>query len=149
MDEYIILRDQEDKTTKLIETAVSVFIKNKKLLMDKRLPSKAIYPGLLMCPSGLMQEEELFEDSIKRRMKEELGITVEKSEYLFSIPDTDPISRKKFSHNFIVINKYLGEIKKSKEAEDLQWLTYDQLKEQKLVPIVEKLVDSLRRMNYF
>jgi mutator protein MutT len=127
-------------------TVVAVFIKNKKLLMDKRRKSKKVYAGFLMCPSGHINEKESFNDALKREMREELGIDVNKSKYLFTIDDTDTFSKLKFRHNFMLIKSYDGRLEMSREAETLIWMSYDNLMKTQLVPIVKKLVDRLHRI---
>lgn len=124
-------------------TVVSIFIENKKLLMDKRSGSKKVYANFLMCPSGHIENNESFEDAIKREMKEELNIEVKKSKYLFAIDDLDPFSKLKFRHNFILIESYTGKIKASRESKGLVWMSYEELMKIYLVNIVKDLIEKL------
>ena len=131
----------------LNNTVVAIFIKDKKLLMDQRNKSRKVYAGLLMCPSGHIEEGESLEDALNREMKEELGINVDKSKYLFTVDDTDPFSKLGFRHNFMLIESYEGNIEKSREAENLIWMSYNELMKMRLAPIVSKLINRLKEMS--
>ena len=127
-------------------TVVAVFIKNKKLLMDKRSKSKKVYANFLMCPSGHIRENESLNDALKREMREELGIVVNNSQYLFAIEDMDPFSKLQFRHNFMFIESYEGKIEKSRESEALFYMSYDELMKMHVVPIVKKLGKRLHKL---
>ena len=135
------------KTLK-IQTVVSVFIKNNRLLMEKRSDKKGVYPGFLMCPSGHVENGESYKQAIQREMKEELGIEVKKLKFLFSMDDKDTVSKKVFQHNFLRIISFKGKIKNSKESNKLIWMDYEQLKERELVLIVERLVERLKNKKF-
>lgn len=127
-------------------TIVAVFIQNGKLLMNQRDESRKLYAGYLMCPSGHIENNETFEEALRREMKEELGIEIHESKFLFTIDDTDPFSGLGFRHNFMLAESYEGKIEKSKEG-DLIWMPYSELTKAQLAPIVNKLVEKLREMN--
>lgn len=129
------------------KTVVAVFIRDKRLLMDQRGRSRKVYAGFLMCPSGHIEKGESLSDALRREMKEELGINVTTSTYLFTIDDVDPWSKLSFKHNFLLIDSFEGEITESKEAEGLMWLSYDDVMGRELAPIVTKLVNQLHRKN--
>jgi 8-oxo-dGTP pyrophosphatase MutT (NUDIX family) len=132
-----------------IQTVVGVFLDQGRLLMEMRSAQKKVYAGLLMCPSGHVEEGEGFERAFEREMLEELGIGIMKSRLLFSMDDADPSSRKEFTHNFMLVESYEGKIGASNEALELRWLTYDEAKREKLALIVERLVDRLRGTGMF
>jgi len=131
----------------MINTAVAVFIKGRKLLMEKRSNDRNVYAGFLMCPSGHINDTESSEQALKREMKEELGINILETEFLFDIHNIDPFSKKDFCHNFMLVKSFEGRIKKSREAEKLVWMSYDELKKHNPVLIVRKLVDKLHEMD--
>ncbi|MFH0715062.1 MAG: NUDIX hydrolase [Candidatus Diapherotrites archaeon] len=128
-------------------TVVAVFIKGKKLLMDKRKDSKKVYASFLMCPSGHIEEGESLEKALAREMKEELDIEVLKSNYLFTIEDIDPFSKNEFKHNFMLVEKYTGEIKNTLEGNSLKYMEYSKIMKAKPVLIVEKLTKKLHAKN--
>lgn len=128
-----------------IETVVAIFIKNNKLLIEKRSKSKNVYAGFLMCPSGHIENNETFEEAINREMKEELGLPKVKSNYLFSIMDRDPFSNTDFNHNIMIIESFDGIIRNSSEADELIWMSYEELKKQNLIPVVQTLVEKLHQ----
>jgi hypothetical protein len=66
---------------------------------------------------------------------------------LFSIDDIDPFSKKEFNHNFMMIESYKGDLRiKDKEAEELRWLSYNEIVKEGMVPIVQKAADRLHHM---
>jgi 8-oxo-dGTP pyrophosphatase MutT (NUDIX family) len=48
------------------------------VLIAKRRENKELYPGKWECGSGQVKEGENFEEAIKRKIKEELGVIVER-----------------------------------------------------------------------
>lgn len=132
-----------------IQTVVAVFIRDNKLLMEKRSKDKKVYPELLMCPSGHIENGESFEESVDREMKEELGLSNVKSRYLFDIKDKDLFSKKYFNHKIMLIESFSGNIENSREADRLIWKNYDELKKETLALVVRKLVEKLHEQNIF
>jgi len=131
------------------KTVVAVFIKNGKLLTEQRAKDRPVYPRFLMCPSGHVKENELLEQAMKREMKKELGIEVKQQNFLFSIDDVDPFSKKLFRHNFMQIKSFEGTINESHEAKSLYWKTYKELEDQECALIVRKLVKKLHKSGLF
>lgn len=127
----------------MINSVVAVFIKDKKILMEKRPETKRAYANFLMCPAGLIKEDESFIEALKREMKEELRVDINDSKYLFTIEDIDPISKLSFRNNFMLISSYEGNIEKSKEVKSLIWMSYSELKKTELATIVDKLIERL------
>jgi 8-oxo-dGTP diphosphatase len=131
------------------ETVVSVFIREGKILMEQRSKSKNVYRGLLMCPSGHVEEGESLYEALRREMREELDIEVTKARYLFTTDDVDPTSETDFRHNFMLVESFEGIIYGSREAERLYWKSYGELEKTELAPIARKLVDRLYEMGLF
>ncbi|MCC8144991.1 MAG: NUDIX domain-containing protein [Bacteroidales bacterium] len=71
-------------------TAAFILNKDDKLLVAKRAkdPSK----GTLDLPGGFIDLYETAEEAIKREIAEETGLTIEKFNYLFSLPNIYPYS---------------------------------------------------------
>ena len=127
----------------MINTVVAVFIKDKKILMEKRPETKRAYANFLMCPAGLIKENESFIETLKREMKEELHVDVTTAKHLFTIYDKDPLSKLEFKNNFMLIESYNGKIEKTEEAKNLVWLSYGELKKIELASITDKLIEKL------
>ena len=128
---------------------MAVFLNNGKLLMEQRGQDRRVYAGYLMCPSGHVEVGETIGQTLRREMMEELGIIVTGSTFLFDIDDTDPSSRQEFRHNFMLVKSYEGIITKTKESEELRWLTYEEVNTRHVIPIVERLVDRLHQAGLF
>ena len=112
-------------------------------MMEERGNHRPVYAGLLMCPSGHLERGETPRMALSREMREELGIVVEKSQCLFRIDDTDPHSKKRFRHSFMLVKSYEGEIEKSAEAKRLRWLTLEEISKENTVRLVKKFVSRL------
>lgn len=127
-------------------TVVAVFIEGKRLLMEQRGVRK-VYSKFLMCPSGHIEEGESLQEALSREMKEELGVSIKKAFHLFTLEDKDPFSKKDFQHHFMHIESFEGEIKSSKEAEKMEWLSYHEIQKKESPPIVQKLIQKLHEKN--
>jgi len=139
----------KEKQGTQIETIVAVFLKDKRLLMERRSKDRGVYAGFLMCPSGHLEQGESLEQAMKREMKEELGIEIKGQRFLFAIDDLDSFSKKLFKHNFMLIKDFEGKIDESSEAKSLCWKSYKELEGQKLALIARKLVEKLREQGLF
>lgn len=115
--------------------------------MDQRRSDKKVYPGFLMCPSGHIKESEKPLEALGREMNEELGLNNIQAKYLFSIRDTDPVSKLRFNHKFYLIQNFAGKIKFTREGEKLKWQSYGLLKKLKLAKVVSTLVQKLHKAN--
>jgi 8-oxo-dGTP pyrophosphatase MutT (NUDIX family) len=128
------------------ETVVSVFIREGKLLMERRRKDKDVYAGFVTCPSGHIKEGESLHEALRREMREELDIEVTGARHLFTIDDVDPTSKRRFRHNFMLIESFDGTVGISREAVGLLWKSYGEMDGLGLAPIARKLVDRLHGM---
>ncbi|MDC7221403.1 MAG: NUDIX domain-containing protein [Spirochaetales bacterium] len=58
--------------------------RNDKILIQKRSITKKRYPGYWEIPGGAMEDLETAEDTIRREMREELGIEISNLENLYT-----------------------------------------------------------------
>lgn len=101
-------------------TATAVIIKDSKLLLLKR--HEEPFNGWWDFPGGYMQENESPKETIKREIKEELGVNIQTT-YIKAFPGTASWKEEKFpviSHAFLA--DFDGEIKINEENSDHKWI---------------------------
>ena len=118
------------------------------VLIAKRNNEREIYPGKWECGGGQVREGENFEEAIKRQMKEELGIIVEKiSPFCIYDIDMPKLDKKKIPGICFIcfFNEYVNgkepEIDASEHTE-WKWQSVNNLKDVDFIPI---LVNDIRR----
>jgi 8-oxo-dGTP pyrophosphatase MutT (NUDIX family) len=94
----------------LVETAVAVFVKNGKVLFEKRVEGDA-YAGFLTLPGGARNPREPLEETLRREMREELGVEVKEAKPLLRKSNKDPITGQEFLHHFFLVRKYSGRMR--------------------------------------
>lgn len=133
----------------VVQTVVIVLISERKLLCEIRSKEKRVYPGFLMCPGGHLEEGESLEECFKREVFEEFGVVAKKFSFLFSFSDEDSFSKKRFLHNFFLLEEFDGKLQRSRESLELQWLSYEEILQFKNVPEIHlKLVNELRKRSF-
>lgn len=127
-------------------TSTAIIHKNGKYLIAKRSLDKKAFPGKWAVPGGGLEVDDYInlpktthdiwyfaiDKSLRREIKEEVGLEVEKLKYLldmaFILPDGIP--------NIILsyyCNYKSGEVKLNEENTDYKWVTYDEAKDYDLV----------------
>jgi len=70
-------------------------------------------------------------------VKGEFGIEVSKASYLSGADDLNPFSKKEFDHSFMMVESYRSDLRmKGKEAGGLRCLSYNEIVEEGVVPMV-------------
>jgi 8-oxo-dGTP diphosphatase len=88
------------------------------------------YKNAWAIPGGFVLESESLEESVKRELQEETGITVNYLEQLYSFgePNRDPRQRVISVAYFALVNSSLfSELKASTDAEEAQWFPINKL----------------------
>ena len=105
----------------------AVVIENEKLLLVTR--KKDPFKGFLTFPGGKVDEGEKVEDAVKRELREETSLDIEPTDILgvYSDPSRNPRGHR-ISVAFIA--KVIGgEAKPSSDAESIEWLSVNEIKE--------------------
>jgi 8-oxo-dGTP diphosphatase len=105
----------------------AVVIENQKLLLVTR--KKDPFKGFLTFPGGKVDEGEKVEDAVKRELREETSLDIEPTDILgvYSDPSRDPRGHR-ISVAFIA-KVISGEAKPSSDAESIEWLSVNEIKE--------------------
>lgn len=146
---------------RIVSTAI--IYKDDKYLIIKRSLNKKVFPGRWTVPGGGLEVTDYIntpkttpdawyyaiENSLKREIKEEVGLEVEKLKYLLDLtfirPDKIPV---------VTLSYYCdwksGEVKLNDENIDYRWVTVDEAKNYDLIEgILEEIgmVDKILKQN--
>lgn len=140
------------------QRATAVIIKNKKILLMKRIKPGQEY---FTFPGGGVEADESIEDALKREVQEECSLEAKKFRLLFStgnikVPKWITIHQNKLmKYYFFLVGEFSGKLEiggpeKERMSEDNQyhlvWLDFKDLKDKKnIYPVegVEKLLEFL------
>lgn len=122
-------------------TAAAVFIKDSKILLEKRRDDEDNYAGFWALPGGHNRKGETLQQTLKREMKEELNIEVTEDKFIGKFKDKDPTSKKMYAHNAFLCMEWEGKIKKTKEQKKIEWVELKNIKSlEKIRPIDLKIL---------
>jgi 8-oxo-dGTP pyrophosphatase MutT (NUDIX family) len=112
--------DKERTKHRIVEDLVAgIFIDGREFLVEKRRDDKDVDPGYIEIPGGHVEKDETLEDALKREMKEELGIDVERAKFVQRSLYTASNGERGRIHYFHV-EKWIGRIV-SNEAGRVYW----------------------------
>jgi len=106
-------------STSVAECVSGVLTRNCAVLVEKRRADDEADPGLTFLPGGHVEPEESLDQALKREMREELGIRVEKTTPLLVRLYTASNGERQRIHYFRVM-AWKGRIQ-SGEAETVYW----------------------------
>ena len=101
------------------ECVSGVLTRNGAVLVEKRRADDEADPGLTLLPGGHVEPEESLDQALKREMREELGIRVEKTTPLHVRRYTASNGERQRIHYFHIL-AWWGRIR-SREAETVYW----------------------------
>ena len=102
--------------------ANAVFVKDNKVLLEKRKKDEDNYAGLWSFPGGHREKTETIEEALHREMKEELKVTIVTHKAIGEFDDIDPTSKEPYYHHFFLCTKWIGEITETTEEEGIRWV---------------------------
>jgi len=107
----------------------AVVICDGKILLEKRKndPGK----GKWSIPGGLVELGENVEQTVIREVKEETGLEVEKPEHIDVVGNVIKDENGEIKYHFVIIDYFVklkgGTMKASSDAEELRWVTFDEV----------------------
>ncbi|MBD3354859.1 NUDIX domain-containing protein [Candidatus Woesearchaeota archaeon] len=128
--------------------AMAVFIKDGKVLIEKRKKDEDNYAGLWAFPGGHKNKEEKIEETLLREMNEELNIDISSYKFIGTFENIDPTSKESYQHNAFLCDRWSGKITETEEEEGIKWIEIEEIKELKDVSkptlqVLEKLKDMV------
>ena len=113
-----VKRDQPRRRA-VADCVDGILVERRKFLVEKRRDDDDADPGLIEIPGGHVDPGETLEDALRREMKEELGINVEKAKLVQKSLYTATSGERQRIHYFYV-EKWNGRLR-STEAERVYW----------------------------
>ena len=139
--------------------STAIIHKDGKYLIVKRSPNKKVFPSRWTVPGGGLEVSDYIntpkttpdawyfaiENSLKREIKEEVGLEVEKLKYLLDLvfirPDNVPV---------VTLSYYCdwksGEVKLNEENVDYKWVTYEEAKNYDLIEGILKEIEMVDKI---
>ena len=110
----------------------AIIEKNDKILLGKKPDNIGPYPNAWHLPGGGVElEKESLEDAVKREIREETGLEVEKMERVSFDEDYEPDKHGEMTHYVFLVYKVTPTSVDAKAADDivkLQWFAKAELK---------------------
>lgn len=123
----------------------TIFLKNNKILLEKRKKDEDNYAGVWAIPGGHKKNKESIKKTEKREMKEELHISPINPKFFGEFKDIDPTSKKAYKHEVFLCTKYKGKVTKTFEEEKIKWFSLARINQiKKLSKIDKKILNQLR-----
>jgi len=118
-------------------TSVAVFVKDSKVLLEKRREDEDNYANLFALPGGHKRKTESPKEALIREIREELKVNIKKASYIGIFEDKDPTSKDIFHHHAFLVEEYKGKITKTMEQESLKWINLNRIKKLKNINKVD------------
>ena len=125
----------------------AVVICDGKILLEKRKndPGK----GKWSIPGGLVELGEVVEQTVIREVKEETGLEVEKPEHIDIVDNVIRDNNGEIKYHFVIIDYFVklkgGTLKASSDAEELKWVTFNEVEEYDLTKTFREFFQTNRQ----
>ena len=106
-------------TTKIADVVAGILMDRNRFLVERRRTDDEADPGYIEIPGGHVDPDETLEDALRREMREELGIEVERARFVQKSLATATNGERQRIHYFHV-ERWNGRIV-SQEAERVYW----------------------------
>jgi mutator protein MutT len=113
------MSENRSKLETFAECVSGILIDDSRVLVERRRANDDSDPGVIVLPGGHVNKGESLEQALRREMREELGIQVEKMKFAFTRTYTASNGEKQRIHYFH-IEEWKGKIE-SREAESVSW----------------------------
>ncbi len=131
------------------KTAAAIFLRNGRILLEKRRENEDNYAGIWATPGGHLHKCEKPERALAREMHEELGVKITKYKFLAALKDFDSTSKLLYTHNYFLCLKWKGRITKSAECEKIKWQKLGGLRRLKMADVDRKAIKMALNPNKF
>ncbi|MFA6552533.1 MAG: NUDIX domain-containing protein [Candidatus Paceibacterota bacterium] len=141
-------------------TATAIIYKDGKYLITKRSPNKKVFPGKWTVPGGGLETDDYInkkpstsanqwyfalENCLRREVKEEVNLEIEKPKYLLDLTFIQPNGTPVLVLSYYAKYKS-GKVKLDEDAVDYKWVTLTEAKKYDLIDGIWeeiKMVDEI------
>lgn len=95
-----------------------LLIRDDRVLLERRSPTKRVVPGVLAIPGGHMEQTESPEEAVRRELQEELGLTASTVSYVCTLLHRSQEFRRL---HYFGITTWDGELT-ALEADGIEWV---------------------------
>jgi mutator protein MutT len=122
-------------------TAGGILVQNRKILLGKRNKDR-LYPDIWDIFGGHVEPDETIEETLQRELLEELGIEVERFEFLESYQDKEPTLGLDYVHHIFIVHSWEGtpSNKNEHEHESIGWFSRTEIKGLIMHEVVKRIV---------
>ncbi|HZL74346.1 MAG TPA: NUDIX domain-containing protein [Propionibacteriaceae bacterium] len=100
-----------------LDCVAFLLIRDGRVLLERRSPTKRVVPGVLAIPGGHMEGSESAEEAVRRELEEELGVTAATISYVCTLLHRAQEFRRL---HYFAVTAWEGEMI-AREADGLQW----------------------------
>ncbi len=102
----------------------ALLVRRMTVLMARRSPQRKAYPGLWSFPGGHVEQGETLDAALSRELREEVGVTPIKYEFLGSIADPNATPNDPVNYYMYVVTEWRGgePVVVDEEHSELRWL---------------------------
>ena len=140
--------------------ATGIIVKDGKFLIAKRADYEKAFPGLWTVPGGKLEQKDykdrkydndagqwynVVESLLRREVKEEVGLEIDKIKYLASLTFIRPDGIPAFVLSMFADYKG-GDVRLGEGLTDYKWVTLEEAKNYKLIPGIYEELEMLDRL---
>lgn len=119
-------------------------MKDRKILMGKRLPDDGFYGGHWEFPGGKVERGETEEEALRREIHEELEARVIRCDFFYSLRWQYPTKEVDLRFFWVELEPYEIEKLKSHAHTELRWFSISEAFMAKVLPANIKVLEKLR-----
>jgi mutator protein MutT len=125
----------------------AVIIRKGEILLEKRKNDPG--RGKWSIPGGLVELGESLEQTVIREVKEETRLEVENPELVDVVDDVELDAKGQVKYHFVIVDYFVelkgGALKASSDAEELRWVSFDQVEKSDLTKTFRAFFKKNRR----
>ena len=107
--------------------AGGLLVRRNEILLAKRSPDRAFYPGVWDVVGGHCEENEVPTDALVRELEEETGVKALAFEEIGTLEEPQPAENGEANYHIFAVTAWTGEPRLlNAEHSELRWLSLDQ-----------------------
>jgi 8-oxo-dGTP diphosphatase len=127
-----------------MKVVAGIFMKDRKILMGKRLADDGFYGGYWEFPGGKVERGETNEQALARELREELECQMTSSQFFHTMKWQYPTKEVDLHFYMVTMEPYEVEKMRSHAHAELRWFTIPEAFMAKILPANIKLLEKLK-----